>query len=266
VTLPHISAGVSEERIMTEPGQSDPENAPPPSVWQPPSGSQSPVGPESPSEPAFVPPAATAPHADAPPMDAVSTAPADPSPTAPMTAAPTVPAGPSTTAPVPHGTTVPGEQVPHIGPPIEPPSPQTRPEDQVVFGMESRATRRLMIFCSVVVLLVLVGGAVTLFVGHFRPDRGVTECKKVAQLLNGTSSTFSEQDYHALRDPFNASRFDDIRSSGTRLAEEIWQLVGNGRQPTAADLGVVQQIEGSYGDLVTACANHGVTVPPLPGN
>jgi hypothetical protein len=266
VTLPHISAGVSEEHIMTEPGQSDPENSPPPSVWQPPSGSRSPVGPESPSEPALVPPAATAPHADVPPMNTAPTAPMDAAATPPTDASRTAPMGAVPTAPVPHGTTVPGEQVPHIGPPIEPSGPQTRPEDQVVFGMESRATRRLMIFCSVVVLLVLVGGAVTLFVGHFRADRGVTECKKVTQLLNGTSSTFSEQNYHALRDPFNASRFDDIRASGTRLADEIWQLVGNGRQPTAADLGVVQQIEGTYGDLVTACANHGVTVPPLPGN
>ncbi|HEY2793709.1 MAG TPA: hypothetical protein VGJ28_15200 [Micromonosporaceae bacterium] len=210
---------------MTEPSQPGPEPTRPESGWQPPAGGAEPHWSSTPSE-----------------------------------------AYTASGGPVPPGAI--GDPVPEAVPPPVTPAEATPPPD---FEQERRATRLVMLVCSALVLLVLLGGVVTLIVGHFRTDGGVNECKTLATSIktgNGaptSSGTFDEKAYHALRDPFNDSRYSDLRTAGTRLADEIWQLAGNGRQPTISDLGTLAQVEATYGDLVSACANHGVTLPPLPG-
>jgi hypothetical protein len=90
-------------------------------------------------------------------------------------------------------------------------------------------------------------------------DSGVKECK----LLTSDQSTADPfgTTYKAARNRFSDSRYNDLRTAGTRLMDVIWTSTRGGRVDVSmADSG---PFFAAYADLTTACANHGVTLPPL---
>lgn len=144
-------------------------------------------------------------------------------------------------------------------PPAAPPAPRSR--------------RPLFIVIAAVVALVLIGGVTVAVlrannVGPFK-DSGLAACEAIRDSKNQIAKKnekVTQADYQKLRKVFADSRYADIRDSGTKFTDLVWQLQG---MDTNADgafgmaLAFLGQVMQSYSSLSGACAAHGVVIPPL---
>jgi hypothetical protein len=75
----------------------------------------------------------------------------------------------------------------------------------------------------------------------------------------------TESEYLDLRARFANSRYADLRDSGTKFVDLIWQLSGvsDGGEALGAILLMGGQLVQAYSSLSGACAAHGVVIPPL---
>lgn len=158
------------------------------------------------------------------------------------------------------------------GPPSElPPTPPA-----------PRSRRPLFILAGIVVAaLVLVGGGTVAVlrannVGPFK-DSGLAACEAIRDSKTKGSSNSNDKmtaaKYREMRKPFADSRYADIRDSGTKFVDLAWQFAGSTGQNSNNNDGslgmalvAVGQLFQSYSSLSGACANHGVTLPPISAN
>ena len=128
----------------------------------------------------------------------------------------------------------------------------------------------------VAVLIVVLGWAGIGPASPLHADSGVQACKDVAAgddagdtRPNAGDVTMSPDDYRWIRGQFQGSRFADIRGSGTHFVDVVWQIgrmFSSGGDPLAPAIAYAGEVFSAYSDLSGACANHGVTLPPLDGN
>ncbi len=128
----------------------------------------------------------------------------------------------------------------------------------------------------VAVLIVVLGWAGVGPASRLHADSGVRACKDVAtgDTAGGTRSnagdvTMSQDDYRRIRGQFQGSRFADLRGSGTHFVDLVWQIgrmLRAGGDPLTSAIAYGGEVFSAYSDLSGACANHGVTLPPLGGD
>lgn len=100
-------------------------------------------------------------------------------------------------------------------------------------------------------------------------DSGVTACKTIsknmAKKTSSDSKPMTETDYKRIRQPFEDSRYADIKISGMNIVDTIYQA---DTQPDPKNIGgaiiLMGTLQGQWGQLQMACSNHGVDVPALP--
>jgi len=115
-----------------------------------------------------------------------------------------------------------------------------------------------------------------LYVGNIGPlkDSGLSMCESIRDSKNPTgtasatdsssSAKMTEAQYLELRAKFAKSRYADIRDSGTKFVDLIWQFSGaTDDDALGALLLVGGQIVQAYSSLSGSCAAHGVVIPPL---
>jgi hypothetical protein len=123
---------------------------------------------------------------------------------------------------------------------------------------------------------VLFGGIGVLAVHAATPDSGVAACKTMASNMKKTDNIKSDgpmtaSKYHQIRKPFEKSKHSDVRVAGTNIVDTIY----NGSKDLQTDSGdpgkslgkafaLMGTLQAQWGQLQTACGNHGVTVPALP--
>lgn len=100
-------------------------------------------------------------------------------------------------------------------------------------------------------------------------DSGVSACKKMAENVgknDGENEVWGEAEYQAARMPFESSKHADIKVAGSNIVDTIWQMEKQSRseQDLGGALVTLTTVQTQWAALQTACANHGVTVPPLP--
>lgn len=99
-------------------------------------------------------------------------------------------------------------------------------------------------------------------------DSGVAACKRMAENVgkSNKNETWGEPEYHAARMPFESSSHADIKVAGTNIVDTIWQMEKQSKdeENLGGALVTLTTVQTQWAALQTACANHGVTVPPLP--
>lgn len=141
-----------------------------------------------------------------------------------------------------------------------------------------RSSRRpLLIAAGAVVALLLVGGGTFAVLRAYNvgplKDSGLATCEAIRDNKNKNKSSGDDKikadEYLKLRKKFSGSRYDDIRDSGTKFVDLVRQFDGTDKNSDGA-LGMALVLGGqlvqSYSSLSGACANHGVTIPPLSQN
>lgn len=123
---------------------------------------------------------------------------------------------------------------------------------------------------------VLFGGTMAIFNAlddskFSSKDSGISACEKMAENANkkdvkGGDKTWGEPEYQAAMLPFENSQHADIKVAGTNMVTTIYNLEkqSNNDEDLGGALVTLSTIQTQWGQLQTACANHGVTVPPLP--
>lgn len=158
-----------------------------------------------------------------------------------------------------------------------PPQPFGAGPAPAVASPTRRNRKPLLIGVVVALALMLVGGGVAVAglrsanVGPFK-DSGLAMCEAIRDGKNKPANKdqkMTPERYQKLRKPFADSRYADIRDSGTKFVDLVWQLAGTDTNKDGA-LGMVLMLGGqtmqSYSSLSGACANHGVVIPPLSQN
>jgi len=95
-------------------------------------------------------------------------------------------------------------------------------------------------------------------------DTGVAACEAIADGRKPVESSgiMSTADYKAAREVFADSRYEAIRTNGTKIIDLAWQAQGMGSN----NLGVLALMSGiadAYSGLAGGCASVGYTIPPL---
>jgi hypothetical protein len=95
-------------------------------------------------------------------------------------------------------------------------------------------------------------------------DSGVAACQAIAkgQPPVHTSGIMTEADYQRMRAVFADSRYEDIRTNGTKLMDLAWQAQGMG-QNNLGILALVGGIADAYSGLAGGCRTVGYTIPSL---
>lgn len=142
----------------------------------------------------------------------------------------------------------------------------------------SRKPLLIGVVAAVVIVVAAASAFVTLRAGNVGPfkDSGLAMCETIRDDKGKTTSNdnekMTEASYLKLRKPFANSRYSDIRDSGTKFVDLVWQFAGatqkGGNEDGALGMALVMggQLMQSYSSLSGACANHGVTIPPLSQN
>lgn len=103
-------------------------------------------------------------------------------------------------------------------------------------------------------------------------DSGITACEDMAANVKaGKKSSSSAKMTELQRDqkllPFQNSQYPDIKVAGGNLVETIYKAdhmqTDDG---IASSIVLLTTIQTQYAALQTACANHGVNLPPLPAS
>jgi hypothetical protein len=143
-----------------------------------------------------------------------------------------------------------------------------------------RGLNRWQAATLVTVVGVLVLGAIGYFVvwPQVRPDAGVALCRGLAEQGKGEDlsagvdsdgdNTFSEAEYTKLRGQIRSSRDEELREHGTALIDLMWQAQAIDENADEAEqfgaaLLLVGNLSRAYTGLTGACAEHGITLPPL---
>lgn len=139
---------------------------------------------------------------------------------------------------------------------------------------ESQQTpSRLILAIALVVALVMVLAGLGIYkVLHSysaSSDSGVAACKTMAENAKKPKSdnnkTWTEDDYHKARKPFEDSRYTDIKVAGTNLVDTIYAMDKKSKDDT--DLGgamaMLTTINQQWSALQVACGNSGVELPGL---
>ena len=146
-----------------------------------------------------------------------------------------------------------------------------------------RATRRRKIKRNLTVGLLLA----LLFVGLFwgaifllnalddskfsNKDSGISACEKMAENVgqptkkdDGKPMTNDELQVAIM--PFEASKYADIKVAGTNLVTTIYNVENAPQddESLGGAMALLSTLQTQWGQLQTACVNHGVTLPPLP--
>jgi hypothetical protein len=119
--------------------------------------------------------------------------------------------------------------------------------------------RRGLWFAVIIVIVVAAGGAVALALNHRSTDSGVTACQAIATRMIGTDNGHPWPLNKDARADFAGSRFADVRSAGTAMADFL-------NDPSHTDFeapDLQDTVISDYTNLSHACGNHGVTMPPL---
>lgn len=134
-------------------------------------------------------------------------------------------------------------------------------------------TRTKIAIVAVAAVAVFAGTSTVLLgvFGNVGPakDTGVAACQSFADKAKSgkqeSTSKITADEYHQLRDVFAHSRYGDLRDAGTKFVDVVWQLSQLGDDAGFAALGFIGPLMSDYASLTGACANHGVTLPPLTG-
>lgn len=164
-------------------------------------------------------------------------------------------------------------ETPQPAEPVQPGAPQVDASEPTP-PAAPRSRRPLFIVIVAVVALALIGGiAVAVLragnVGPFK-DSGLAACEAIRDRKSQIAKKdekVTQADYQKLRKVFADSRYADIRDSGTKFTDLIWQFQGMHPESDLGDLGLalaaVGQLMQQYSSLSGACAAHGVVIPPL---
>jgi hypothetical protein len=120
-----------------------------------------------------------------------------------------------------------------------------------------------------VALILASGPAVKRVKSETTTDSGVSACKTMADNMakkqTASSKKMTEASYKKIRAPFENSKYADIKVAGMNIVDTIYQA---DTQPDPDNIGgamiLMGTLQGQWGQLQTACMNHGVTVPALP--
>lgn len=135
--------------------------------------------------------------------------------------------------------------------------------------MNKKQTIALLVLAILGLAGILAAAAIAFTPGHFTAkDTGVTACKTMADNMakkKTNTKKMTEASYRKARAPFENSKFADIKVAGQNILDTVYQA---DTQPDPDNIGgamiLLGSLQAQWGQLQTACANHGVTVGPLP--
>jgi hypothetical protein len=151
--------------------------------------------------------------------------------------------------------------------PIQPPSYQQPAQPWPAAPQPAPPPQRSAHWAWAVLALVLVlAGGVGYWVWDtkIRADSGLAACQavhdggRIGGVTQSSSKTLTEDNYRKARQVFQDSRYGDIKASGTKLMDVVWQVSQLGPDPGMAALPYVGQLTSAVTDFQGACANHGV--------
>jgi hypothetical protein len=119
------------------------------------------------------------------------------------------------------------------------------------------------VVAGVLALGVVVLGGLAVYDRFVKEDSGIAACKvmrddREASMDPAGNNEFTEEEYKAVREMFNDSRYEDIREHGRSLVDLIWQLSRIPEDEAAGDL--IGRIADHATGLATACADRGIPV------
>lgn len=157
--------------------------------------------------------------------------------------------------------------------PVAPTAPLTG-YFQPVYTPPPERSRLGIVLVAVIGALVLIGGAVLISVtfgvgpgAALTKDKGVRACEAISAVKDGkkinTSGLGSGKDGIAvLRDAFNHSRYDDLKTAGTQAMDLMRQFAGaSDDQATGLAIVAGGQMVEKWSALSGACSAHGVEIP-----
>lgn len=140
------------------------------------------------------------------------------------------------------------------------------------YRSRSRKNRRtIKVVAGIVGLLFLAVFMILVFDnGSSNTDSGITACRDMAKRSSDSSKdtpkysgtrVMTDTDYREVREPFEKSKYEDIRVAGTSFVDTTFNLnkAVNGDGQTLSLLELTALIRANWAELQAACKNHGVS-------
>lgn len=132
--------------------------------------------------------------------------------------------------------------------------------------------KKFLIGVSVFLLAILTGAVfLVVYVGHntngqasvAKVDSGVATCKTMAE--STTPANVNDEWRKNRLSVFTGSQYQDLRMAGVNFTNAAYDIVT--KMTNVKDVeelnALNSKLETTHAELRTACANHGVTLPPL---
>lgn len=128
----------------------------------------------------------------------------------------------------------------------------------------------LLLIAAIGATGIATGVAIAVSPSNFvKEDSGVTACKTISKNMvekkSSDSKPMTEADYNRIREPFENSKYTDIKVAGTNIVDTVYQA---DTQPDPNNIGgaiiLMGTLQGQWGQLQVACSKRGVDVPQLP--
>lgn len=144
---------------------------------------------------------------------------------------------------------------------------------QTEYDAKHRSNRAIgfsITIAAAVFIMLSISIAVARHFDSAKADPGVQACQKLADNINhpkdSSKGSWTEDDYHKNRKPFEDTKYDDLKAAGTTIVDTIY---GMSKHDDSNDtfndsLNTISTIHTQWSALQLACAKAGVDVPALP--
>lgn len=152
--------------------------------------------------------------------------------------------------------------------PVPPaPAPQGWPQPPEFHTPPPKRRTGLILAAAVVAGLLVLTGVGYVAWQRFGPDPGIAACEAMAAKKSPVSDSanrggdkLTKAQYLELRDVFDGSRHDDIRTAGLKLVDVLWQISQIPEGEEFGALAFIGTATSAMTELTGACANHGIVV------
>lgn len=121
--------------------------------------------------------------------------------------------------------------------------------------------KKAILIAAIVIGVTFIAVIITVLLELSVEDSGVSACKQMASNKNNSNmGKLTQKEYMNARKIFLDSDYKDLRESGTKFVDLVWQT---SELKDMEALSFIQPLVSSYTELSGACASHGVVIPPL---
>jgi hypothetical protein len=101
-------------------------------------------------------------------------------------------------------------------------------------------------------------------------DSGVVACQKIIENAedgrSAVAKDMTEADYKKAREPYQNSKYADLKTAGTTMIETVYMAQNNPDDSFKGSVDLLTNIRTNWIILQSACGRHGVNIPSLPSS